>query len=100
ISTDQRGLPRPTGSACDIGAVETQPPANDAFSAAVSLNTATAPLAGSNSSATKEAGEPDHGLDTGGSSIWYSWAPAFSGPAFVSTAGRDFDTTLGIYTGS
>jgi hypothetical protein len=100
LQTDQRGLPRPAGSACDIGAVETQPPANDAFSSAVSLNTAAAPLAGSNSSASKEAGEPDHGVDAGGSSIWYSWAPAFSGPAFVSTAGSDFDTTLGIYTGN
>ena len=48
----------------------------------------------------KEAGEPAHGGNTGGASIWYAWTAPFSGPAYVSTYGSDFDTLLGIYLGN
>lgn len=77
------------------------PPENDAFADAVTLDPAIAtPLVGTNVFATKELGEPPHGSDAGGASVWYSWTPPFSGVAFVSTEGSDFDTTLGVYTGS
>lgn len=77
------------------------PPANDAFADPVTLDPAmTSPLAGTNVLATKEPGEPLHGSDAGGASVWYTWTPPFSGVAFVSTEGSDFDTTLGAYTGS
>jgi hypothetical protein len=54
-----------------------------------------------NFGAQKEAGEPDIiPGDPGGSSIWFKWTPLASGIVTFSTLGSDFDTILGIYTGS
>jgi hypothetical protein len=100
LTSDQRGVTRPLGDACDIGAFEAEPPPNDDFGDGVMLDSLTTPAAGSNAFATKEPGEPDHALNEGGSSIWYVWTPTFSGTAYVSTAGSDFDTLVGVYTGS
>jgi hypothetical protein len=100
LDRDQRGVSRPQRTACDIGAFEAAPPANDDFVNATSLDGASGSLAGSNAYATKEPGEPDHALNEGGSSIWYAWTPAFTGTGYVSTAGSEFDTLLGVYTGS
>jgi hypothetical protein len=100
LDRDQRGVSRPQRSACDIGAFEAAPPANDDFVNAMSLDGASGSLAGSNAYATKEPGEPDHALNEGGSSIWYAWTPAFTGTVYISTAGTEFDTLLGVYTGS
>ncbi len=33
-------------------------------------------------------------------SVWYAFAPIESGTATISTAGSDYDTALGVYTGS
>ena len=44
--------------------------------------------------ATLEVGEPMHAGDTGGSSVWFSWTPNFTGTAFVNTFNSDFDTLL------
>ena len=49
--------------------------------------------------ASRETGEPQHGGDAGNASIWYAWTAPFTGPAYVSTYGSDFDTLLGVYTG-
>ena len=98
LATDQRGAPRV--GRCDIGAFEAVPPVNDAFAQAVALDGLTAPVGATNLYATKEAGEPWHGSDAGGASVWFSWAPSFTGTAYVSTTGSDFDTTLGVYAGS
>lgn len=49
---------------------------------------------------TKENGEPNHAGDAGGASAWYSWTAPGNGTVVVSTAGSDFDTLLGVYTGS
>ena len=38
--------------------------------------------------------------DSGGHSAWWSWTAPANGTAIVSTLGSDFDTLLGIYTGS
>jgi len=77
------------------------PPENDTFADALVLDPVmTFPLLGTNALATKEIGEPWHGSDEGGASVWYRWTPAFSGTGFVSTAGSDFDTLLGVYTGT
>ena len=80
----------------------TAPPANDNFGNSQLLSGA-APLSvtGYTSGATKEAGEPDIiAGDAGGHSIWYTWTPPTSGDYVISTRGSDFDTLLGIYTGS
>ena len=84
----------------DWGTYVPLPPDNDAFAQATSLNGAATPINAENVYASKEAGEPLHGSDVGGASVWYSWTPSFSGTGFVSTAGSDFDTLVGVYTGS
>jgi hypothetical protein len=52
----------------------------------------------SNTNATKEFGEPLHGGNEGGASLWWSYTPTKSGVLVVSTEGSDFDTLLGVYT--
>lgn len=53
----------------------------------------------SNTNASRETGEPNHGGKPGNRSIWYKWTPATNGIATFSTRGSGFDTTLGVYTG-
>ncbi|HEY6229441.1 MAG TPA: hypothetical protein VI282_20140, partial [Verrucomicrobiae bacterium] len=52
----------------------------------------------SSTNATREFGEPLHGGNEGGASLWWSYAPTKSGVLVLSTAGSDFDTLLGVYT--
>jgi hypothetical protein len=89
--------------------VKAYPPPNDDFANAEELG-ASPPLEvhGSNIDATGEPGEPEHvdgsseGNDTfrGGASVWYSWTPEADAQATVETCSSDFDTLLGVYTGS
>src|SRR6476660_10279639 len=76
-------------------------PANDEFSAAEVLS-ASLPVGatGSNLEATKEADEPDHAGIAAGHSVWYSWQAPGPGLVTVGTCGSDFETVLGVYTGS
>jgi hypothetical protein len=73
---------------------------NDAFASAQPLSGTSQTVNGGNDGATKEAGEPNHAANAGGSSVWYRWTPAAGGQATVDTCASDFDTTLGVYTGS
>ena len=78
------------------------PPANDNFASAQSISGCSGTVTGSNLSATKESGEPNHSPDDGGGShsVWYAWqAPVTSNVTFT-TAGSGFDTVLGVYTGT
>jgi hypothetical protein len=77
-------------------------PYNDNFASAttISAQTVTATLNGYNTNATKETGEPNHGNNAGGRSVWWKWTPVSSGQLTLTTAGSAFDTTLGVYTGS
>lgn len=76
-------------------------PGNDDFSAATVLP---APLpidvSGSSSEATKEPGEPAHGGDAGGASVWFSWTPSVSGAVVIDTCGSNYWANLGVYTGT
>jgi hypothetical protein len=76
---------------------------NDEFSAARTLEGAL-PFYGSvdNRFATKQVGEPDHAGNAGGHSVWFSWTPTESGPAWISTCTTrgSLDTLLGVYTGA
>jgi len=50
------------------------------------------------STATAAADDPDcYGTHA---SVWYALTPTVSGTATISTAGSDYDTALGVYTGS
>ncbi len=53
-----------------------------------------------NVNATKELGEPNHTDNAGGASVWWSWTAPESRILEVTTANSDFDTLLGVYTGS
>jgi hypothetical protein len=90
-----------TGTAQLHLAAHYPPPGNDDFGAATVLSGSEAfREADTNREATKEPGEPEHAGNPGGMSIWYSWTAPASGPAVIETAGSDFDTLLGVYTGS
>jgi len=55
---------------------------------------------GSNVSATKQSGEPNHAGNLGGSSVWWGWTAPTNGELRLTTDGSDFDTLLGVYTGT
>jgi hypothetical protein len=46
--------------------------------------------------ATLETGESTPAGGLGGSSVWFSWTPGFTGNAMLSTSGSDFDTLLAV----
>jgi hypothetical protein len=73
---------------------------NNNFADRIVLTGPTVSTTGSNSGATKETGEPNHGGNTGGKSVWWTWTAPTSGTVTIDTAGSNFDTLLGVYTGS
>lgn len=75
-------------------------PANDIFSSASVLSGMTISTLGGNIGATMQTGEPSNAGVAGGSSVWYNWTAPASGLVRLNTHGSDFDTTLGVYTGS
>jgi hypothetical protein len=77
-----------------------QPPANDNFTNAQALPAADAgSYLGTNVGATREAGEPPHAGNVGGSSVWFTWQAPSSGRLTLMTAGSNFDTILAVYIG-
>lgn len=54
----------------------------------------------SNRFAGKQAGEPNHAGDPGGSSVWVKWTAPRSGTVSVDTCDSGFDTLLAVYTGA
>ncbi|MFL6332145.1 MAG: carboxypeptidase regulatory-like domain-containing protein [Pyrinomonadaceae bacterium] len=91
-----------TGGSYTLGWQFNFAPSNDSFAKpfVISNATATGQVTGSNQNATKEAGEPDHAGDAGGRSLWYMWTAPASGYVTFTTTGSDFDTLLGVYTGT
>lgn len=79
---------------------EQTPPANDDFANSAHLTGTTDSASLDTTFAGKEPGEPNHAGDGGGASVWWSWTAPNDGPAFINTCGSDFDTTLGVYTGT
>ncbi len=78
-----------------------EPPPNDDFEDAEAVTGALpVEVQGENLGATKQIGEPDHGGNPGGASVWYEWTAAASGQVAIDTCGADFDTLMGVYTGS
>ncbi len=76
-------------------------PANDNLDSAKAIYDSTGSTSGSNVYATGESGEP---LNTSASepvnSVWFSWTAPSSEIVEFETCDSDFDTTLGVYTGS
>jgi hypothetical protein len=78
-------------------------PANNNFASATVITLGpnnTAALLGYNTNATKEAGEPNHASNAGGSSVWWRWTAPTAASVTIDTRGSVFDTALGVYTGS
>lgn len=82
------------------GGGTTSPPANDSFASSVPLTGVNASVLGTNLSATQQAGEPNAANVSGGHSVWWTWRAPANGTVVISTMGSDYDTTLGVYTGS
>ena len=80
----------------------TAAPANDNFADAVVLSgDDVSRLGDTNVGATLEAGEPTTvASEPAGASVWYRWTASADGEVKVDTVTSDFDTLLGIYTGS
>lgn len=75
------------------------PPANDNFSARQVVSGSNVVVKSSTLLASKEPGEPNHGLQPGGSSVWYSWTAPKDGA--VKLRLTDFTSPLlGVYTGN
>jgi hypothetical protein len=83
-----------------VATAQAAPPANDDYAnASVIAGKLPVQVDGTDVDATKEAGEPDHGGDSGGTSVWYSWTAAATGPVQIHTCnGPTLDTLLGVYT--
>jgi subtilisin-like proprotein convertase family protein len=72
---------------------------NDNFANRALLSGATASVTANNATGTKEGGEPNHGGNTGGKSLWWRWIAPAAGNLTIDTIGSSFDTVLGVYTG-
>lgn len=86
-------------SACEIVCMAAAP-ANDNFSGAALLSGTNVTVTATNVGATKEVGEPDHGSNSGGKSVWWKWTAPGAGSVIVQTVGSTFDTLLGAYRGA
>ena len=75
-------------------------PFNDHFADRISLVGPSHNVRGSVREATKEPGEPAHGGNDGGRSVWWSWVAPADGLVEIYTYGSSYDTTLAVYTGS
>jgi subtilisin family serine protease len=75
------------------------PQVNDLFAFPTPLTGMSGTVAGANVGATKEPGEPAHGGNQGGHSVWWSFKSGTPGVLHVSTTNSSFDTLLGAYTG-
>ena len=73
-------------------------PFNDDYADARVITGTSAHYIHHNVDATREAGEPDHGPNDGGVSIWYSWTAPVTGPTTISTCPTPFNTLLAVYT--
>ena len=76
------------------------PVVNNDFGKRSILTGTTATATGGNLRADKQTGEPNHGGNPGGHSVWWTWTAPADGAFAVDTQGSDFDTLLGVYTGS
>ena len=75
----------PTGGDLQLGFQFTPAPDNDNLEKAFTLTGSRTHISTSNTGAGKQAGEPDHLGNPGGSSVWYSWKAPASGRVTLST---------------
>ncbi|MFN7563937.1 MAG: hypothetical protein ACK5TH_19360 [Prosthecobacter sp.] len=81
------------------GSLLAAPPANDAFANRLDV-TGLSLISGTTVEATKEPGEPNHGLNPGGRSVWYSWTAPATGQVSLLVTNHSFSPLIGVYTGT
>lgn len=81
------------------GSLLAAPPANDAFANRLDV-TGLSLISGTTVEATKEPGEPNHGLNPGGRSVWYSWTAPATGQVSLLLTNHSFSPLIGVYTGT
>ncbi|MCB1125739.1 MAG: hypothetical protein KDM81_04530, partial [Verrucomicrobiae bacterium] len=86
-------------SPADTVIVRYMNPTNDLFDASILLTDLGGHIDAVNERATKEEGEPPHGGNDGGHSIWYTFQAPAQGLFSLTTADSSFDTLLAVYTG-
>lgn len=87
------------GADAGLAVLSINPARNNSFAAAQVLTGTNGSVFGYNRTATREAGEPMHGGNPGGHSVWFRWTAPKSGSVTFDTAGSRFDTLLAAYTG-
>ena len=85
--------------AASVGGLRAQP-ANALFANRIALTGATVATTGSNVGVTDQETEPAVLTNAGGGEVWWSWTAPASSEVTVTTAGSDFDTTLGVFSGT
>lgn len=84
-----------------VGVAGAAPPANDDFANPIPLvEDGVDEAGGSTWQATAQVGEPDHGGDPGGASVWYSWISKRSGPITVRACGGGWGIVVAAYSGA
>jgi len=78
-----------------------EPPSNDDFADRISVTGFSVSETGTNFGATGELGEPNHAFISDPlNSVWWSWMAPEDGVFIIDTFGSNYDTSLGVYTGS
>jgi len=71
------------------------------FSNRISINPLLGPVMGNNQNVPLETGETNQiAGKPAGKFIWFTWQASFTGVISLTTQGSDFDTLLGVYTGT
>jgi len=73
---------------------------NDHFSNAEVLSGTSGLITADNSNASREFGEPLHGGNQGGRSLWYSFVATENGVLTLDTKDSGYDTVIAAYTGN
>ena len=102
--TDTRvagGVTKPRIRIADAAGIAPQRPPNDNFASAHVLNGFSTSANGTNVDATLESGDPATiaGRNTS-RTVWYRWTAPFNGAVEMDTCTSNYDTLLGVYTGS
>lgn len=75
-------------------------PGNDNFANRLALSGGTVSVTDSNANATVEGSEPTILGNFGSRSLWWSWTAPSTDTVTITTQGSNFNTQLGVYTGS
>src|SRR4051794_13084368 len=75
-------------------------PPNDGFASPTVVTGASGSATASNVGASKEPGEPNHGGQPGGASVWFSWTAPQNGPFTFRAENPALAARLGVYTGT